>query len=69
MFCSAFPGYQCLQVSRRQKRSLDFQKKMSGIGMSVHLGGLKGLAGGYKGNWLGSSGQEAKGQERIPRYS
>ncbi|NXE25337.1 CO4 protein, partial [Ardeotis kori] len=26
-------GYKCLQVSRRQKRSLDFQKKMSGIGI------------------------------------
>ncbi|NXI42488.1 CO4 protein, partial [Galbula dea] len=24
-------GYKCLQVTRRQKRSLDFQKKMSGI--------------------------------------
>ncbi|XP_009941067.2 complement C4-A [Opisthocomus hoazin] len=28
---NAREGYQCLQVSRRQKRSLDFQKKMSGI--------------------------------------
>ncbi|NXW89173.1 CO4 protein, partial [Alopecoenas beccarii] len=26
-------GYSCLQVTRRQKRSLDFQKKMSGIGI------------------------------------
>ncbi|NWU66868.1 CO4 protein, partial [Pterocles burchelli] len=26
-------GYKCLQVDRRQKRSLDFQKKMSGIGI------------------------------------
>ncbi|NXW03954.1 CO4 protein, partial [Fregetta grallaria] len=26
-------GYKCLQVTRRQKRSLDFQKKMSGIGI------------------------------------
>ncbi|NXJ96767.1 CO4 protein, partial [Corythaixoides concolor] len=26
-------GYKCLQGSRRQKRSLDFQKKMSGIGI------------------------------------
>ncbi|NWZ52422.1 CO4 protein, partial [Haliaeetus albicilla] len=26
-------GYKCFQVTRRQKRSLDFQKKMSGIGI------------------------------------
>ncbi|NXS20298.1 CO4 protein, partial [Mystacornis crossleyi] len=32
-FCSAFPGYKCPQGTRRQKRSLDFQKKMSGIGI------------------------------------
>ncbi|NXS50029.1 CO4A protein, partial [Balaeniceps rex] len=30
---NAREGYKCLQVSRRQKRSLDFQKKMSGIGI------------------------------------
>ncbi|KAJ7397735.1 complement c4-like [Pitangus sulphuratus] len=28
-------GYKCLQGTRRQKRSLDFQKKMSGIGFCV----------------------------------
>lgn len=31
---------------------------MSGIGMSAHLGGLKGLAAGGKGLWLESRGQE-----------
>lgn len=57
-FCSAFPGYKCLQGTRRQKRSLDFQKKMSGIGMSVPLGGLKILAEGGKGMCLGSRGKK-----------
>lgn len=57
-FCSAFPGYKCLQGTRRQKRSLDFQKKMSGIGMSAPLGGLKILTGGGKGMCLGSRGQK-----------
>ncbi|NXK51540.1 CO4 protein, partial [Chauna torquata] len=34
-------GYTCLQATRRQKRSLDFRRKMSGIGIKYQDAGLR----------------------------
>ncbi|NWR56152.1 CO4 protein, partial [Bucorvus abyssinicus] len=48
--------YKCLQVTRRQKRSLDFQKKMSGIGIKYQNTDLqKCCEDGMKLNRMGFS--------------
>lgn len=57
LFSSAFSGYTCLRATGRQKRSLDFRQKISGIGMFIQLGFLKGY-------WeRGSAGKLSKGHQ------
>ncbi|TFJ95493.1 DEAD/DEAH box helicase [Platysternon megacephalum] len=39
-------GYKCSPATRRQKRSLDFHKQISGIGMAINLQGQEPEAAG-----------------------